>query len=315
MEPELRHVRSFLAVAHELNFTRAAARLHVAQPALSKRISQLERHVGAPLFERTTRDVRLTAAGEVLRSAVAPALVALDAALGAAVDAAGAGQSVVLAHSASCGYETVPMVMAALRTAFPQVAVDARMLATDAVPGLVAAGEADVGLLQAYGGEGPVPGGVHVELLRREPQGVLMARTHALADRAVVRVADLAGQAVRVPARSLAPARYDSTVALLASRGVEARLVVDEVRFDPAMTRIRSGELIGITARSAAIGSDVHWARLTDAPRVSTDLLVRDQESRPGVRHLVEVARGCRERHRWLSGSGSPRRIGAGGGE
>ena len=66
MSVELRHLRAFVAVAEELNFTRAASRLHLAQQALSAQISQLEALLGTPLFVRTTRRVELTGAGRAL---------------------------------------------------------------------------------------------------------------------------------------------------------------------------------------------------------------------------------------------------------
>jgi DNA-binding transcriptional LysR family regulator len=78
--PELRHLRAFVAVAEELNFTRAAERLHVGQQAVSKSVGQLERELGVELLERTTRAVRLTPAGSALLESGREALAAADAA-------------------------------------------------------------------------------------------------------------------------------------------------------------------------------------------------------------------------------------------
>src|SRR3954464_11316023 len=92
MDVELRHLRSFIAVAEELNFTRAAARLHLAQPALSAHVRQLEERIGMQLLERTTRRVSLTPAGGALLEAAPGALAAVDAAV-ASARAAGAGET------------------------------------------------------------------------------------------------------------------------------------------------------------------------------------------------------------------------------
>ena len=85
--PELRQLRTFVAVAEELNFTRAAERLHLAQQAVSKSVRQLERELGVELLERTTREVRLTPAGAVLLDSGREALVAADSAFARARDA------------------------------------------------------------------------------------------------------------------------------------------------------------------------------------------------------------------------------------
>jgi acetyl esterase/lipase len=89
---ELRHLRAFVAVAEELNFSRAAERLFVAQPALSRQIRALERLIGVELLRRSTHQVELTAAGEALLSRARPMLGDLDEAVATTRTAAGANQ-------------------------------------------------------------------------------------------------------------------------------------------------------------------------------------------------------------------------------
>src|SRR5512145_2714275 len=84
--PDLRQLRTFVAVAEELNFTRAAERLHLAQQAVSKSVRQLEGQLGVELLERTTREVHLTEAGAALLESGREALAAADAAFSRARD-------------------------------------------------------------------------------------------------------------------------------------------------------------------------------------------------------------------------------------
>ena len=80
-DPELRHLRAFVAIADEGNLTRAAARLHLTQPALSRTLQQLEAHLGVRLVQRSTHHLELTPAGQVFRDRARAALAAVDEAL------------------------------------------------------------------------------------------------------------------------------------------------------------------------------------------------------------------------------------------
>lgn len=121
---ELRHLRYFLAVADDLNFTRAAMKLRVAQPALSRQIRQLEEELGVALFERNRRAVHLTAAGQAFLSEARSVLAQSERAIHVA-------QSTADPHSGSLnvGYvwglfhTRVPAVVEQFRRRFPQVAV------------------------------------------------------------------------------------------------------------------------------------------------------------------------------------------------
>ena len=86
---DVEQLRAFLAVAEELHFGRAAARLHVAQPPLSRTIKQLEKHLGATLFDRNTRSVKLTASGQALIDPARAVLEAMRTAENAVVSADG----------------------------------------------------------------------------------------------------------------------------------------------------------------------------------------------------------------------------------
>jgi LysR family transcriptional regulator, benzoate and cis,cis-muconate-responsive activator of ben and cat genes len=135
---ELRHLRYFMAVGEELSFTRAAERLHIAQPPLSQQIKQLEEELGVTLLQRGARPLRLTGAGEVLLQRSRALLADLDAAM-AETRRAGRGQTGKLSvgFAGSAMYVFLPDVINTFREACPNVELNLHeMLASEVAQAL-----------------------------------------------------------------------------------------------------------------------------------------------------------------------------------
>jgi DNA-binding transcriptional LysR family regulator len=119
---ELRQLEYFLAVAEDLNFRRAAERLHMTQPPLSQQIRQLEIEMGLTLFDRSTRRVQLTAAGEVFRQSASRLLRQLQDSIAEARDvASGLAGQLALGFVPSATIEILPPILREFRSAFPGV--------------------------------------------------------------------------------------------------------------------------------------------------------------------------------------------------
>jgi DNA-binding transcriptional LysR family regulator len=162
---ELSQLRCFVAVAEELHFSRAAERLNMTQPPLSRQVRLLEHHVGAPLLERNSRAVRLTAAGKAFLPEAARILrLAAEAADTARRVAAGERGTLTIGFTSASGYGLLPEVVRRLRARAPGVALVLKEMVSTAQVEALHAGRIDLGLMRPH----PVDGELDSVELARE---------------------------------------------------------------------------------------------------------------------------------------------------
>jgi DNA-binding transcriptional LysR family regulator len=187
---EVRELRYFIAVAEELNFTRAATRLGMSQPPLSAAIGKLEHKLGAALFNRTSRRVVLTQAGAVLLAKAQVAVDGVTAAAEGARRAALVSERLVVAVKPGAGTQVLPEVMRrwSLDRRLPELQM---LFAHPAGPvAALRSGTADVAIVRR-----PFDTrGLDTELLIVEPRVAVLRGDHRLADYQALRRSDLAGE-------------------------------------------------------------------------------------------------------------------------
>jgi DNA-binding transcriptional LysR family regulator len=177
---DLRHLRYFVAVAQELHFSRAADRLGVSQPPLSKQIADLERELGTPLLERTSRRVQLTEAGEAFLVEAQAVLAGADRAVEAARRAArGEGALLAVGHLGTTASQYIAEAAREFRSAYPAVQMYFEELSRvfrEQSQALLSR-RIDLALLRGNPGQA----GITTELIATEPQLAVLPADHALA--------------------------------------------------------------------------------------------------------------------------------------
>ena len=222
MSVELRHLRAFVVVAEEAHVGRAAKRLFISQPALSRQLQQLEREVGAPLLIRTPQGVELTETGTELLDRAHVALEAAEDALAVGRLAAPRGPLMLGLPLAGKRDRWFDLVQAFMRR-YPEVEVHPRIALTEELQDQVLAGELDgaIGLAPA---RRPSLTYTH---LHEEPLSVFLHVDHPLAARAELSLEDLEGVQVTVVGRRRdQPSGHDAALrALFVAAGVTPRFV------------------------------------------------------------------------------------------
>jgi DNA-binding transcriptional LysR family regulator len=291
--PELRHLRYFTAVAEELNFSRAAERLHMAQPPLSAAIRQLERELGVDLFTRTSREVKLTDAGRTFLNGARRTLAEADRAMEDAKRAA-AGElgRLRIGYSWSTRFATLPALGKAFRDSHPDVELLAQEMWNAQMAPAFANGTIDV----AISLHPEIASELELTPIRKERLIALLPAGHPLAGEQAIPLSALSDWEFVLFPREIAPRLYDAFVAIYRRAGFEPRLRSESFHTGWDLGVLSDVPAAALAPESIAAGlpegiAAVALSEPTDA--LETCLVSRSDERSPAVEAFIAVARSA----------------------
>lgn len=299
---ELRHLRYFVAVAEELHFSRAALRLHIAQPPLSQQIRQLEAELGVTLLNRTKRHVELTVPGQAFLTEARRALAQAERAVRTAQRASrGEIGHLAIGFVPSADLDILPRTLRVWGARFPQVELELLALLPAQQVTALRERRIQVGILRLPIDEAELT----IEPIQREPLVAALSERHPLARRARVRVADLRADPMILFPRRAAPDYYDALVGVCRRAGFTPRVSHETPSIQTNLALVAAG--FGVTLLPAAIRNlqraGVVYRPLTPPiPHVEMAAAYRRGDEGPALSAFLEVLR--------QTTSGGPRRPG-----
>jgi DNA-binding transcriptional LysR family regulator len=280
--PELRQLRAFLAVAQELNFTRAAERLHMAQQAVSKSVAQLEKELGVELLERTSREVRLTEAGKALRADAREVVSAADAAFTRARDhGRGLAGSLRIGATPAVGPRVLRDLARALHRDAPELSIALREVRPGEIATALRDGTADVVLSRTSRADD-----LHADALAPTPAALVVPSEHPLRDTASLGAVD--GERLLTWSRPGTP-YTDLLVALARAAGAHVTPVETTVTGATELFDLPQLRAVAIVPEGWPTGIETRLVALE--PPVTLPLLALSQPgpARPAVARLVAL--------------------------
>lgn len=283
---ELRHLRYFEAVARYSHVTRAAAELHIAQPALSKQISQLEQELGVALFDRVGRNVRLTEAGEALLPHARAVMAQVEAGRAEMAERIGLRRGrATIGTPPTVGTKLLPPVLAAFNRQYPGIELRLHEAGVQTLLDLLETGLTDVAVVTL-----PVEDEqLTVMPLFTEEMVVAVWREHHLAGQEQVEIRQLQHEPW-----VLSPQNYElreATLSACLAAGFAPRVVLDGGETDILLRFVAAGIGVALVPRLAMLGaSDLVPLRVCDQRLTRTLGIVwrGDRAASPAARALRE---------------------------
>src|SRR5262245_7450965 len=289
--PELRHLRYFVAVAEELNFSRAARKLQMAQPPLSVAIRQLEAELGVELFYRSSREVTLTEAGTALLPGARRTLAEAEGAIAAAKRAA-AGEvgNLRIGFSWSARFETLPMLGQAFRLQRPEVELLTEEMWNSRMSPALRDGTIDVAIALCP----EVAADLAYAPIRSEDVVVLLSASHPLAGEEEVDLGALAHDRLLLFPRWLARRLYATLVGFCRQAGFEPTVGKESFHSGFALDVLADLPVVAPAPESVAraLPTRVVAVPVADSQaRLETSLVSRPESESSTLAAFIDVAR------------------------
>jgi DNA-binding transcriptional LysR family regulator len=291
---ELRHLRYFITVATELHFGRAAEKLRIAQPPLSKQIQDLEKELGFELFTRTKRSVALTPAGQAFLIEVSQIFQQLERAIdiGGKTSRGELGQ-ISIGFVGSATYNILPVMLQQFRDRYPHVQIKLHELTTDRQLIWLREGRIDIGLIRPP----IVERDLASQVIFQESVVVALPTHHHLAILESIDLSALATEPFILFPRELAPGLYDPIIAICQAAGFSPHVVQECIQMQTIVSLVSANmgvsilpESIQEAQRQGVVYKPIRAASLSVEKLATIAIVWRLNDTSPTTNRLLEIA-------------------------
>lgn len=287
---ELRHLRYFIAVAEELHFGRAAARLGIAQPPLSQQIQRLETLLGTQLLSRTSRQVSLTEAGRVFLEGAKRTIAQFDVTVEEThLVSRGERGIVTVAFAASVMFQSLPRFIREFRIKYPDVHLELREMSTGPQLEALFSGEIDVGFCRQPRHDGTT---LEVVSLIAEPLLIALNANHPLAGDPDLKLQQLAHDDFVLFPEEVAPGLYANVFEVCREAGFKPHVIQESRELYTTVSLVEAG--VGVTIVPASV-QKMGWTDVVYRPirsrlaQCAIEIAWRKNESSPVVKSFVDL--------------------------
>ena len=285
---ELRHLRYFLAVAEELHFGRAAARVHIAQPPLSKQIQQLEQEIGVQLFKRSKRSVELTNAGKIFQREALGILNSLENAIKKA-KLAGWGDAgwLSIGFIASSAYDVLPVILKEFKKKHPEIELVLQEIQSSEQNQALREGRLHVSFARFPKTES----GLVFETVYSDQLVAALPQSHRLNKKRSLKLFDLANEPFILQPPPPSP-HANNTMQIFANAGITLQIVQTVEETHTALGLVAAG--IGITLLPSSVQKlqirGIEYRNLKNpAPILELKMGYRVDETSPALARFIET--------------------------